>query len=205
LFEIETDKAAMEIEAPANGILRGVTGHPGDTLPVGAVVGWIYAPTESYYNAEKPVAASILPVIEPAADAAREFVGAPHLADGARATPAARRIARERGLDISSFVGSGPRGRVQARDVEAVAAPALAAPVGAGSVHREWLARGAGAPIVFVHGFGADLNSWRPLLGHLSRQRARRARGRSAGPRRLAADRIADARGHRRRAGGDVG
>ena len=41
LFEIETDKAAMEVEAPASGVLRGVRAKSGDELPVGAIVGWI--------------------------------------------------------------------------------------------------------------------------------------------------------------------
>ena len=174
LFEIETDKAAMEVEAPATGILRGVTGHPGDTVPVGAIVGWIYAPAESFVAADElaPAAATAtVPVVEPAAETAHEAAATPYVADGGRATPAARRIARERNLDVASLVGSGPQGRVQARDVEGAATPELAAPIGAGRLHREWLGRGAGAPIVFVHGFGADLNAWRPLLGHLGKGR----------------------------------
>ena len=48
LFEIESDKAAMEVEAPAAGVLRGVTGRPGDELPVATVVGWIVAPGEAF-------------------------------------------------------------------------------------------------------------------------------------------------------------
>jgi pyruvate dehydrogenase E2 component (dihydrolipoamide acetyltransferase) len=152
LFEIETDKAAMEIEAPADGVLRGVTGRAGDTFPVGAVVGWIYASAEVFV----------------AAAACEPQVAEASSAGGPRATPAARRIARERGRDISLIEGSGPHGRVQARDVEVAAAPALASPVALDLLNREWLATGVGAPIVFVHGFGADLNSWRPLLGHLA-------------------------------------
>lgn len=76
-----------------------------------------------------------------------------------RATPAARRVARERGLRLESVRGSGPLGRIQRRDIET---PARAAP-GAANVHRLWLRRGEGAPIVFLHGFGADLNGWRPV------------------------------------------
>ena len=48
LFEIETDKAAMEVDAPADGVLRGVTAVSGDVLPVGTVVGWIVAPGEVF-------------------------------------------------------------------------------------------------------------------------------------------------------------
>jgi pimeloyl-ACP methyl ester carboxylesterase len=65
----------------------------------------------------------------------------------------------ERGLPLESVNGSGPQGRVQRRDVEQRGA---ALPSGS-KVHRLWLARGEGAPIVFLHGFGADLNGWRPV------------------------------------------
>ncbi|RUX65571.1 biotin/lipoyl-binding protein, partial [Mesorhizobium sp. M7A.F.Ca.US.014.04.1.1] len=48
LFEIETDKAAMEIDAPASGVLRDVTGKEGVDIAVGAAVAWIYADGEAY-------------------------------------------------------------------------------------------------------------------------------------------------------------
>ena len=81
------------------------------------------------------------------------------LGERPRATPAARRMARERGLRLESLNGSGPHGRIQARDVERRSADQPSA----SNVHRLWLARGQGAPIVFLHGFGADLNGWRPV------------------------------------------
>ena len=58
LFEIELDKAAMEIEVPAAGVLSGVTGRPGDELPVGTVVGWIVAPGETFAE-PKPATAGV--------------------------------------------------------------------------------------------------------------------------------------------------
>jgi pyruvate dehydrogenase E2 component (dihydrolipoamide acetyltransferase) len=82
-------------------------------------------------------------------------MGGGRLGERPRATPAARRIARERGLRLESVNGSGPHGRVQRRDVEQLGA--------ASNVHRLWLQRGEGAPVVFLHGFGADLNGWRPV------------------------------------------
>ncbi|RVA12987.1 biotin/lipoyl-binding protein, partial [Mesorhizobium sp. M7A.F.Ca.US.002.01.1.1] len=48
LFEIETDKAAMEIDAPASGVLRDITGKEGVDIAVGAAVAWIYADGEAY-------------------------------------------------------------------------------------------------------------------------------------------------------------
>ena len=73
--------------------------------------------------------------------------------------------------------------------------PAPALVIGAGArLNRLWLARGEGAPIVFIHGFGADLNGWRPL-GRPSAGRLFRARARSARPRRFAVRRRNLARG----------
>jgi pimeloyl-ACP methyl ester carboxylesterase len=163
LFEIETDKAAMEVDAPASGILKFVAASEGDVLPVGACIGWIVAEDENF---APPIARADVPAA-PAANTPRVSAGETGeaaygetaLGERPRATPAARRIARERGLRLASVSGSGPRGRVQRRDVEALDA---AAPL-ASQVHRLWLQRGEGAPIVFLHGFGADLNGWRPV------------------------------------------
>ena len=182
LFEIETDKAAMEVDAPASGVLKFVAASEGDVLPVGACIGWIVADGESFVpppaarddvgstRGARPhpaLRATFSPREKGSAATQRplslgERVGV--RAQGAddaerpRATPAARRMARERGLGLESVNGSGPRGRVQRRDVEQ-----LGAAPSASSVHRLWLQRGEGAPIVFLHGFGADLNGWRPV------------------------------------------
>ena len=186
LFEIETDKAAMEVDAPASGVLKFVAASEGDVLPVGACIGWIVAESESF--APPPASAHAPPERDdvgsargarphpalratfsqrekgsPAATqlplSPRERVGVRAQGERPRATPAARRMARERGLRLESVSGSGPRGRVQLRDVEERGA---AQPL-TSNVHRLWLARGEGAPIVFLHGFGADLNGWRPV------------------------------------------
>jgi pimeloyl-ACP methyl ester carboxylesterase len=185
LFEIETDKAAMEVDAPASGVLKFVAASEGDVLPVGACIGWIVADGETFvpprakaHAAEPgegaaamaaPQLASAwrdpppaLPHDSPSKDG-RSF-GRPMGGGGSpgqrpRATPAARRVARERGLRLEGVRGSGPLGRIQQRDIET---PAPAAP-GAANAHRLWLQRGEGAPIVFLHGFGADLNGWRPV------------------------------------------
>ena len=169
LFEIESDKAAMEVEAPASGVLRFVTAKAGETWPVGTVIGWIYAEGE----------AVVLPSLPPAAGRSAgsnslslvEAESAPHPdplpASGERgavalprATPAARRLAREAGLELASLRGSGPLGRIQARDVPSREA-----------LNREWLKRGERAPLVLVHGFGGDLNVWRRWLNHIPRGR----------------------------------
>jgi pimeloyl-ACP methyl ester carboxylesterase len=172
LFEIETEKAAMEIEATASGILRAIRAKPGDELPVGSVVGMIFAPGEPYPAEGASAAPTPAPEIAPAvASPAQPTVTlvraepAPE-SSGLRATPSARRIARESGLDLAGVAGSGPQGRIQARDVAPAAAPAQAR--GPSALNRLWLTRGRGAPLVLIHGFGADLNGWRPVVGRLS-------------------------------------
>ena len=164
LFEIETDKAAMEVDAPVSGWLREVSAKPGDVLAVGTVIARIYAEGE----------ATAPPVARPAVltpDFKAETLQAPaaHIearvaGSRPRATPKARRLAREAGVELAALNGSGPLGRVQARDVTA---PSRAAT----GPHREWLARGARAPLVLIHGFGADLNVWRRWLGRLPAER----------------------------------
>jgi pimeloyl-ACP methyl ester carboxylesterase len=172
LFEIETDKAAMEIEAPASGVLRGVVATTGEELPVGSIVGWIYAPDEPYDLARAetgapaiaetaPLAAEVGIAITPGDPAARQGDST-----DLRATPLARRIARQAGVDLSQVVGSGPHGRIQARDVASQNSPPAPADE-RHAINRVWLARGTGAPLVLIHGFGADLNGWRPMVARL--------------------------------------
>jgi len=192
LFEIETDKAAMEVDAPSSGVLRDVTAKEGAKVPVGQAVAWIYAEGEAYQAgaAKSEVAKSEVATAEVAKAAATEEPKAapppaastpasPAVAaetNGVRATPLARRVAREAGIDLASLKGSGPRGRIQKRDVEkktreadkGFVLPAASTLTSAeASLNSAWLRTGDGSgrvPIVLIHGFGSDLNSWRPML-----------------------------------------
>ena len=143
LFVIMTDKASIEIEAPASGILAGVTAKPDDVIPVTEVIAFVLAPGEDL-PAEAP--APPAPVVEEAVPAptpvetghaeGTETV-APGPDDGKfRATPVARRLASELGVDLALVEGRGPRGRIHKADVldfagqgaRVQAAPAAAAP-----------------------------------------------------------------------------
>ncbi|TGP52381.1 pyruvate dehydrogenase complex dihydrolipoamide acetyltransferase [bacterium M00.F.Ca.ET.230.01.1.1] len=150
LFEIETDKAAMEIDAPASGTLRNVTGKERVDIPVGEPVAWIYADDEVYEakQGEAPISPLVGEMSAKPAEggavpsASRSFAPPSALpaisptrgeisqsSTAGRATPLARRLAREAGLAIGEIKGSGPRGRVLRADVEAaVAAKGSVAP-----------------------------------------------------------------------------
>ncbi|MEP6971946.1 MAG: alpha/beta fold hydrolase, partial [Betaproteobacteria bacterium] len=173
VFEIETDKATMEIEATADGVLQGSDGVTDVLLPVGQVVAWIVQPGE----AVPPVGAA--PAAQADADAPATgpvAVDQPAPAGPAaskpqhvlRATPLARSIARSSGVDLHLVQGSGPAGRVLARDLaghDGLLAPATGA--GSEPLHLHWFQRRAGVPLVLLHGFGTSTGSWRQLAQQL--------------------------------------
>jgi pimeloyl-ACP methyl ester carboxylesterase len=164
MFEIETSKATMEVDAPASGIVRQITAPVGTLVPVGVAVAWIYEAGEALV--EHVIAG------EPAdTSAVSSVVQQP---PAIRATPAARRLVRENGLRLVDVTASGPHGRVEARDVlRCVTGNTL--PLGTPSgtpaqeLHRLWLRKGSGCPLVLLHGFAAEANSWRPLFNALTR------------------------------------
>jgi pyruvate dehydrogenase E2 component (dihydrolipoamide acetyltransferase) len=147
--EIETDKANMDVEAMGAGVLRKILVEAGATVPVGTLIGIIAEPDEEIESllkeapAEPERAAAEAPAgLDETADApdSAAVVAAPEApavvaapaegqtgADGERlrASPVARKMAAEKGIDLGAIVGSGPGGRIVKADVEAaVAAPA---------------------------------------------------------------------------------
>lgn len=120
LFEITTDKADVEVEAPASGTLWGVRAAAGQTVPIGQAIAFILAPGEQppaldegrRTKDERPATG----------DSAAQLsaLGASVLSPQAakiRATPLARKLCRERGLDLGAIQGSGPNGRIGRQDV----------------------------------------------------------------------------------------
>jgi len=131
LVEIETDKATMTYESDQDGVLRIVAAE-GDTLPIGAVIARVGAggeesaePADAQPGPERLSEQENEPadVPTPAPSGGGEAAVASER-DGERvkASPLARRIAREQGVDLHTVTGSGPGGRVVRADVQAVGA-----------------------------------------------------------------------------------
>jgi pyruvate dehydrogenase E2 component (dihydrolipoamide acetyltransferase) len=178
LMEVETDKAAVEIEAPASGILSSVTAEVGDVIPVGERIALILAPGETGPGSSLPsrsertpdsqseskhVSVSATPVAARLAadhhldltkiktnggqirkedvlaymDTQRKPAGSTRLL----ASPKARRLAQERGLDLKSITGSGPEGAVLVADLPLLRAERSASAVEAQNVETITVSR----------------------------------------------------------------
>jgi pyruvate dehydrogenase E2 component (dihydrolipoamide acetyltransferase) len=159
LFEIETDKVSMEVPSTTSGVLAEIRVPAGAVAPVGAIVGVIADGTGAAASStasapeNRPPPRAVEPGFRrdtPAAGAGAEQAprealdpffevrtpernyGPAQLPGGATVTPLARRLAAEAGIDLSQLRGSGPRGRVVARDIAAT--PQTAGPVPATSL-----------------------------------------------------------------------
>ncbi len=129
LAEIETEKVNIEFEAPASGVLKAVLIQEGTTVPVGTPIAIIGAPDEpvelpSAAPAQAPAAPPAPPPAgpapAPAPAPAPSPAAPPPAAPGGRvkASPLARRLAREAGIDLREIPGTGPGGRVVKRDID---------------------------------------------------------------------------------------
>jgi pyruvate dehydrogenase E2 component (dihydrolipoamide acetyltransferase) len=154
LFEIETDKVSMEVPATEAGILSEIRVPEGEVAPVGAVVGVIGdgAGVAASMPAKPAAAAAAAPKAPAPAPAVSDRAPPPprapqqpikldpffevrtpernfgpaRLSGGISVTPLARRLASEAGIDLSRLRGSGPHGRIVARDVESAPRPTAA-------------------------------------------------------------------------------
>src|SRR5919201_347916 len=123
LYELDTEKVTQEVEADASGVVLKLLAREGDEVPVGKPVAVIGEPGEEVAEAEAEPEAEERPSEDGAkreAPPEPEPARAPERRAGERlkASPLARRIARERGIDLASLSGTGPEGRIVAEDVE---------------------------------------------------------------------------------------
>ena len=121
-MEIETDKITMEAEAPATGILLAKLIDDETTVPVLQTIGYIGQPGEKIPDA--PVAVADTPAatpVETAAETAAPASKLPVLNGSVAATPYAKKLAAEKGVELAAVIASGPAGEVRASDVLAAA------------------------------------------------------------------------------------
>src|SRR5437899_2899944 len=119
LLEIETDKAVVEVEAPGDGILAGMTADVGAVVPVGQTIAWLVGPGEKppvksaaaapaarASSGQERTAASVAPIASQRGEAAPQI------------SPKARRLAKELCVDIAQIRGTGPDGTITSEDVQ---------------------------------------------------------------------------------------
>ena len=121
IVEIETDKAVVEIEAPVSGSLLRIVVPDGVTVPTGEAIGYIGKAGESVPEAGPEQARATATTVAAPAEVPPTASGSPEVGARQLASPIARRIAEERGVDLSQVRGTGPGGRITKDDVLAVA------------------------------------------------------------------------------------
>ena len=151
VMEIATDKITVEIESPADGVLAGLSAAEGEEVPVGRAVAWVLEPGESL-PADTPAAPAAEP--GPVSTGEAALPGTP--ARIPAASPVARRLAAELGIDLTQVAGTG--GRITKADVErhhAAAQAQVEGPVLASPKARR-LAREGGLDLAAISGSGPD-------------------------------------------------
>jgi pyruvate dehydrogenase E2 component (dihydrolipoamide acetyltransferase) len=119
---VETQKGAIEIDIFEDGVIERWLVDPGTTVPVGTPLALIAGAPPAAATTRPPPPSAPEPVVAPPIKSPPPVVAKPELGR-ARASPAARRLAAERGIALSGLSGSGPEGAVLYADVERVAAP----------------------------------------------------------------------------------
>lgn len=163
IFEVQTDKITYAVEATVDGILTEIRVPENKTVPVGTVVGII---SETASSAETvtaptttlpttPTTVSTTPITAPTSPALTSTTPLPVSKSSERlfASPKARRIAKERGIDLNTVRGTGPGGRIKSRDLPSVA-PVETRPLVTPVAER--MARDLGIDLSKVQGTGPE-------------------------------------------------
>ena len=160
IAEIETDKAVVEFKPTTGGVLRRIVANEGQAIPVGNLIAVIAAPDETLPDDLAAPTAEPQPQTPPptSTDTPTPQPATPAAAAGeVRASPIARRLAREHGVDLTAVTGTGPAGRIIEADIlaaaEAATAAAIAARIPASPIARR-LAREHGIDLATINGTG---------------------------------------------------
>lgn len=136
VVEIETDKATMEFESPASGILIKIIVGDKQTCDLNAPIAVIGKPEENWQEAVDKYlskkkggasAAKAAPATAPAAAPVAAAASVTSSVDRLRASPLAKRVAADKGIDLRTVQGSGPNGRIIVKDVESLSGGAAGA------------------------------------------------------------------------------
>jgi len=171
LLTIESEKAQIEIEAPASGVLRHVYVESNQTVPCGTLLAVLTETPDEPFDPERFRRAAEpqsekMPAAAYRAEAGPETRARPTAGASATSaasppvTPAARRRAADLGVDLAQIPGSGPGGRVTREDVEAYAEILASRVTVADGVALEVPVKGDGERLVLLPGFGADVTAF---------------------------------------------
>ncbi|MEL6435198.1 MAG: alpha/beta fold hydrolase [Pseudomonadota bacterium] len=167
LLELETDKTLVEYPALGNGALVETLVGPGDVVSVGAPIA-VIATNDAWDGIgeaakdEEPAKPEAAPEAEVPKIIAPAPVPPTSPPEVLRATPLARRVAKRNGIDLKTLIGTGRRGRIEARDVEAV--------IGSGTTgFMAPASAAASAHFMFVHGFAGAATNWTALRAGMQR------------------------------------
>jgi pyruvate dehydrogenase E2 component (dihydrolipoamide acetyltransferase) len=166
LLEIETDKTVAEVPALADGRLIEHLAAEGARVAVGSPIATVEGEAEDAPDARQAASAEA-----PVPDRAPVAAPAAATTDRRRATPVARRLARQAGVALDTIPGTGRRGRIEARDVRAVG-NARPAPAG-GDIAFDVFGAEQAETIVLLHGFAGDRRAWAAVAAILARAGAR--------------------------------
>jgi pimeloyl-ACP methyl ester carboxylesterase len=154
--EVESEKATFEVEAFESGTVIELSFNVGD-------IATVLKPLMMLGGEGEAVVAPTAAVLAPATIAPPlQTQTKAHSVTRAGSSPLARRLASEAGVDVTQLQGTGPDGAVVAKDVKSAHTPSAHMPTSDTGIKS--LQRGTGDPVIFIHGFGADLSAWRPFV-----------------------------------------
>jgi pyruvate dehydrogenase E2 component (dihydrolipoamide acetyltransferase) len=172
VLRIETDKVESDVESPAAGVLHR-TALVGDTFPCGATIGFLLADGEKPPTAAAPTSTNSAPIVQAPAATTTPVATSARSTDGrVFVSPNARRVARERGIDPTTIVGTGPNGRVTSVDVRNAPTTSLnvapvVAPIVSSTGHV--LATAAARQLAELLGVDLSLVPYDPADGRVTR------------------------------------